>query len=356
MKKWFTSTVLATSLLITTNLSAEAATFSDVTPNHWAYKEITTLADQKILGGYSDGTFKGANPVTRAQSAKFLALSLNMKPSANYAPSFTDVSPTNGAYQYISPLTEHGIFKDGKLFNPNNRLTRAQMAKTIAVGYGLIVDDHHQLSFSDVSWRSEFHGYITTLAEVGITTTSDKGAFNPNGQVTREQLAAFIYRANEFKAALDKGTIYYDNTRKIYIDKTKPLPPVANQQPEIVKTIDLVNKQRTLNNKLPLNQDAELSRIAQAKADDMAKLNYFAHESPTYGSVDKMLATFNYSWTSLGENLAQGYTTAESAVTGWMNSPGHRENILTNKYTNIGIGYAVDTRGKTYWVHIFTSK
>ena len=122
------------------------------------------------------------------------------------------------------------------------------------------------------------------------------------------------------------------------------------------QTINLVNNERQQQNLAALKQDNALSAIAQAKAEDMANNNYFAHNSPTYGTVGNMLDHFGYNWTAYGENIAKGYTSAETVVQGWMESPGHRANILQSRFTNIGTGYATDQNGTTHWVHLFSAQ
>ena len=95
---------------------AQAETFTDIQPDHWAYKEMTSLVNFKILKGYPDGTFRDETGVTRAQAAKIIALSLEAKPSTQYKPKFKDVPSSHWAFEYISPLTERGIFNNNDKF------------------------------------------------------------------------------------------------------------------------------------------------------------------------------------------------------------------------------------------------
>ena len=78
---------------------------------------------------------------------------------------------------------------------------------------------------------------------------------------------------------------------------------------------------------------------------------YFAHESPTYGTPFEMMKSFGITYRAAGENIARGYRTPEAVVEAWMNSEGHRANILSAKYTKIGIGYVADGN---YWTQMFT--
>lgn len=102
-----------------------------------------------------------------------------------------------------------------------------------------------------------------------------------------------------------------------------------------------------------LTLDSQLSKLARMKAEDMAKNGYFSHTSPTYGSAFDMMKKYGVSYRTAGENIAKGQKTPEAVMNGWMNSSGHRANILSSAYTHIGVGYAKDSKGNTYWVQIF---
>lgn len=99
--------------------------------------------------------------------------------------------------------------------------------------------------------------------------------------------------------------------------------------------------------------DSQLSKLARMKAEDMAKKGYFSHTSPTYGSAFDMMKKYGVSYRTAGENIAKGQKTPEAVMNGWMNSSGHRANIFSSTYTHIGVGYAKDSKGNTYWVQIF---
>lgn len=113
----------------------------------------------------------------------------------------------------------------------------------------------------------------------------------------------------------------------------------------------LVNEIRRGYGLSELTLDEKLSGVAQAKSQDMHDIGYFAHESPTYGSPFDMMKSFGITYRSAGENIAKGYKTPEAVVNAWMNSDGHRANILSTKYTKIGIGYVADGN---YWTQMFT--
>ena len=116
------------------------------------------------------------------------------------------------------------------------------------------------------------------------------------------------------------------------------------------RVVELVNEIRVENGLSPLTLNSDLSNVARLKSQDMKDKNYFDHISPTYGSPFDMMTQFGISYISAGENLANGYATPEDVVNGWMNSPGHRANILDTSFTQIGVGYVADVN---YWTQMF---
>ena len=116
------------------------------------------------------------------------------------------------------------------------------------------------------------------------------------------------------------------------------------------KVVELVNAQRARYGLSALTLNTELSAIARAKSQDMRDKNYFSHTSPTYGSPFDMMKSFGIRYNTAGENIAYGYKTPEAVVNGWMNSAGHRANILNASYKEIGVGYVADGN---YWTQMF---
>ncbi|HFK1430815.1 TPA: CAP domain-containing protein [Bacillus cereus] len=119
------------------------------------------------------------------------------------------------------------------------------------------------------------------------------------------------------------------------------------------RVVELTNAERAKQGLPALKIDTELSKVARIKSEDMQKNNYFDHNSPTYGSPFDMMKKFGISYTSAGENIAQGQRTPEEVVQAWMNSAGHRANILNNGFTHIGVGYV---ESGNYWTQQFIPK
>lgn len=122
---------------------------------------------------------------------------------------------------------------------------------------------------------------------------------------------------------------------------------VLSYEKEVIRLVNMVRAQNGLK---PLKENWELSRVARYKSQDMADNKYFSHTSPTYGSPFQMMRDFGLSYRSAGENIAYGQRTPQEVVNAWMNSSGHRANILNSSYTQIGVGYVADGR---YWTQMF---
>ena len=118
----------------------------------------------------------------------------------------------------------------------------------------------------------------------------------------------------------------------------------------------LVNVERSKRGLSELSFNTQLSNVATIKSQDMINKNYFDHTSPTYGSPFDMMKQFNISYRTAGENIAMGQRTPAEVVNSWMNSSGHRANILNANFTDIGIGVAKSSNGTLYWTQMFIGK
>lgn len=127
---------------------------------------------------------------------------------------------------------------------------------------------------------------------------------------------------------------------------TEQQPTASNQFDQQV--LQIVNSERSKAGLGSLSMDNNLSKMAMVKAQDMYNNNYFSHTSPTYGSPFDMMRDFQITYNAAGENIAKGQQTPTRVMNDWMNSPGHRANILSRSFTKIGIAYF-----KGAWVQEF---
>jgi hypothetical protein len=116
--------------------------------------------------------------------------------------------------------------------------------------------------------------------------------------------------------------------------------------------LDLVNRDRAAQGLGTLNGDSRLHDAARGHSQDMASNNFFSHTGTGGTSPGDRIAAEGYSATAWGENIAAGFLTAESVVTAWLNSPGHRDNMRNGIFTDAGIGYieaGANADFATYW-------
>ncbi|MGD6843213.1 CAP domain-containing protein [Bacillus infantis] len=146
------------------------------------------------------------------------------------------------------------------------------------------------------------------------------------------------------------------NPNFIYPGQRLTIPAAAAEQSAEEQVVQLVNKERAKYGLKPLKSNWELSRTARYKSQDMINRNYFDHNSPTYGTPFDMMKSFGISYRTAGENIAAGQTTPQAVVTAWMNSEGHRKNILSSSFTEIGVGYAKGGSYGHYWTQMFIGR
>ncbi len=190
-----------------------------------------------------------------------------------------------------------------------------------------------QGSVMDMTWT-------TTIKRIALTTTA---AALVAGTFTWSPLAQAAHTASTTKTIATSSSYTYTAPR-LGTSATTSAAAAA-------KVARLVNEQRAKAGLKPLTVDTKLQKMAQAKANDMASKGYFSHTSPTYGTPFKMMDTFGITYTYAGENIAKGQSSAALVMKDWMNSPGHKANILKKQYTHIGVGFK-----NGVWVQEFIRK
>ncbi len=129
-----------------------------------------------------------------------------------------------------------------------------------------------------------------------------------------------------------------------------------------LRILELVNIERTKRELDPLSIDNQLDQAANFHNDEMVRADMMSHQLPGEADLGERVSATGYSWTRVAENIAAGNTTPEAVVEGWMNSPGHKENILNPEFIHIGIGYeyAPDENNAfddydVYWTQVFAT-
>lgn len=139
----------------------------------------------------------------------------------------------------------------------------------------------------------------------------------------------------------------------IYPKQKLKIPDLSEVKLLENEVITIVNNERSKNGLKPLSHNWQLSRVARYKSKDMIEKNYFSHVSPVYGSPSNMMKNFGISFRASGENIAYGQRTPKEVMETWMNSSGHRQNILSSNYSQIGVGVTIAPNGQIYWTQMF---
>ena len=189
------------------------------------------------------------------------------------------------------------------------------------------------------------------VMSVGITNAA---SYSTHKVVSGESMWKIAVKYQVGLAEIKQANPQIKNADLIYPGQVINIPKtdasVTNYEMEVIR---LVNEIRVKNGLKTLESDCELSRVARIKSQDMKDNRYFSHTSPVYGSPFNMIKNFGISYKSAAENIAKGQSTPQAVVNAWMNSSGHRANILNSSYTKIGVGYVADGR---YWTQMFISQ
>jgi uncharacterized protein YkwD len=200
----------------------------------------------------------------------------------------------------------------------------------------------------------------------GRVIASSKNAGNVSESITYSDLDAGQYYVRVSQGATGENTNYnLSFSTKLISDVSSDassveVPQAASPEPiaaspstnnYIQQVLDLTNSERAKAGLQPLRLNEKLNQSAQGHSQDMAMADYFSHTGANGSNAGDRAASAGYYYSSLGENIAAGYITAEEVVQGWMNSPGHRANIMNPFYQELGVGYyhlANDTGSVNY--------
>lgn len=167
-------------------------------------------------------------------------------------------------------------------------------------------------------------------------------------------LSILLPGAVDFTAAQAPGELYLP-----YVVGGLPAPTPDDSF--AARVVALVNQERAEAGCRPLQIDSRLASAATAHSLDMATNDFFDHVGSDGSSPGDRILDAGYSYSRAGENIAAGYTTPEAVVAGWMNSSGHRDNILNCAFTETGVGYIflAEDGGQVnyhhYWTHVFAA-
>ncbi len=186
--------IVLISLLFTSYSNANNY-FSDVGEAHWASSVISDMTEKGIISGYPDGTFFPNKSITKAEFAKLVVYSLDLFDNQKEI-NFDDVNESHWAYKYIKALSDYFIVNENE-FNPNEAMTREQVAYTIVKALNLEKSKYDKnifRQFKDKDSISDgFENYISIVADNKIMIGNDDGTFNPQGLLTRAQVSQLLH-------------------------------------------------------------------------------------------------------------------------------------------------------------------
>lgn len=310
------------------------STFMDVSSNHWAKEAIDYLTSKQLMSGYSDGTFKPNDKINRADVAVVMATVLQLELDSTNQIKFNDVPSHHYAKDAIAAVAKKGIIQGYKgNYSPRSYLTRGEIAAIFTRAFQL--SGHSGKEFSDVKRNHIFYKEIQAMAANHITSGYEGNLFKPSGNITRAEFAVFL-------------------TRAIKVSQNDSPTEEGSNQFEL-EVLRLTNEIRVQHGLQALKRDTKVEKVARKKSEDMRDKDYFDHTSPTYGSPFDMLESHGVDYRFAGENIAAGQSTPSEVVEDWMNSKGHRENILDPNYTHLAVGYAEGGSYHHYWTQMFTA-
>lgn len=369
MKKWSIPTLgLTLALTLTLAVGPAAAAgrgngngnqwgkkFSDVPGNHWAQQDIERGAGLGFVDGYEDGTFRPSQSVSNAQ---FCAMITRMFCAEELEDNLEDTAEGWWA-PYVRTAYEAGLLEGTELGGQYDRdrlrecvddpISRYDMARILCRLAGETEEnlpDAEQLEqaaaniadWADVpeSCRKD----VATCYALGLINGLEDGTFGGRGAMNRAQACVVICRMIDLLEDEAAGPV------KV------PQQPASDSEAFMDEVVRLVNEEREKEGLSALTVDSSAAKAAQVRAEELVES--YDHTRPDGSSCFTALDQAGASYWTAGENIAAGYSTPEAVVEAWMNSPGHRANILSSSFTKIGVGYFHAESGyRDYWVQMF---
>ena len=367
MKRLFASALLAMALLLGMTPTAFAASaFTDVPDTHWASSYIQRAYEKGWVNGMSQTIYAPSDSLTRAQFLKMMA-------TAFYSADLQTAEGANAGAWYAPSWTvaqKYGLEKGTnmtKLSDLTAQISRYDMAQVIvnvAVSKGVDIDTTDR-DDEIRDWNSIPRNYwdaVSASYTMGVLNGKNGGVFAGQDTMTRAEAATVLCRMDTVVtggsggSGSQKPTTQTPNTQKPQTPGTQQPSAAQTQTPQelAAEVVRLVNVERAKEGLPALGTFDSLTKAAEIRAPETAKL--FSHNRPDGSSCFTALDATGASkgaYTS-GENIAAGSSTAADVVEQWMNSPGHRANILNKDFTHIGVGYSKSNSGYGhYWVQMF---
>lgn len=334
-------------------VSATIRQFDDVKTDDYFYYPVQWAAANGVTEGIGANLFGPSKPCTRAQVVMFLWRAADSPAPSNVSNPFIDVSAEDYFYTAVLWAVENGITSgvNEKEFGPNQTCTRAQIVTFLWQFKDAPVPANPTPGFSDVDAGAYYAAPVAWALENEVTAGIGGSRFAPEQTCTRGQVVTFLFKTMGMVAPEDP-------------DPTVPPEPTVPVEPGVLeniqtctdmvagvfhyeeakKVLDLVNNARAENGLSPLTWSTDMDDAAKIRAAETTIS--FSHTRPDGTDC------FTAHPMMIGENIAYGYPDAQSVFEGWMNSQGHRENILRGSFTTMCLA-AIEKDGIIYWAQLF---
>ncbi len=317
-------------LSITAPAQAQALPFADVDSEDWYAADIVRIYQAGLMVGRSSDTFDPEATLSLAEAVSITLRTLNI--------SAAPASPTDDWYKgAVQSAEDANLLPTDRFGGDYTRpATRAETAYLLA--QALDEDDtimrHDVTDIPDVSTASPYHDAILTLYRYGLAVGTDpSGQYHPDSLVTRAEMAVLVNRLT---------------TPALRIQTAPAEEGAMTQQAAFLQ---LVNEARSGAGLPALANDGMLEQAAVRRAQEIAQT--FSHTRPDGRSVFSIFEEFSLSPVYAAENILYGANDAETAFQLWMNSSGHRANILSPEATSTGLGIYQAPDGTLYWCQLF---
>lgn len=347
--------VVSLSLALSLALPASAAvpSFPDVPQNYWARPYIQEIVQRGIMIGGDDAHFAPESSVSTAEFSVILTnaflseeFALDGPYSAWWEPYVENaweagfLTDTTAGWSYH----QAGAWDEEVVNSPMSRydLAQAMWNAVLAEGMALPTDQAREEAPSKIrdfaSIPEDYESAVVSMYALGYLSGDDRGNFNGESSMTRAQVCVALCHLLGVDVTLSEAE--------------QPADTVSAYEQEV---FDLVNQIRAENGLEPFVYNATLAQVARAHSQDMIDRGFFDHTNPDGDGPGDRVSAAGVRWSQVAENIAAGQRTPEEVVTSWMNSPGHRANIL-GSCKELGVGLALGGSYGCYWTQCFATE
>ena len=341
MKKIFTAilAIIMIAMFFTPTIATATSQnpFTDVGANTWYTEAVDYVWSNDLMRGTGTTTFSPNSTMSRAMVATIL-YRLADEPPISFAPVFSDVSAGSWYANAVIWANANGIVQGvgGGRFAPNDNVTREQFA-TLLFRFADFseMDTSVPLSFNLLQFEDRLHisswaqESMTWAVYHGLITGTGATTLSPGGTATRAQCATILHR--------------FSNLLSVPMEPEPPTDPPIDLPPNASalewQMFEEVNQLRVSNGVSPLAWCNCLRDVALAHSFDMWQRDFHGHANPDGIGPGGRIRNAGIDFIAASENIASGFRTSEAANAGFMESPTHRDTLLSPGWTHVGIGH-----------------